>query len=70
VREGWLEVHSGIGTIVAKRALPRGEARQRLMDEKLEPLAVEAMSAGLSLDELQRALAECWAALDTTEPRA
>lgn len=68
IREGWLEVHPGIGTVVADRQPPRQNERQRLFDERLDPLVVAARSAGVSLDELQAALAERWASVDQTEP--
>ncbi|MFV3126597.1 GntR family transcriptional regulator [Niveispirillum sp. KHB5.9] len=67
IRDGWLEVHPGIGTIVADRAVPGKDGRQRLLDDKVDPLVVDARSTGLSLEELQNAIAERWAALDKTE---
>lgn len=67
IREGWLEVHPGIGTIVAHRVAPAGADPWRLLSDKIDPLVVEARSAGISLDDLQRLIAERWAALDKTE---
>lgn len=67
VRERWLEVHPGKGTVVAQRPAPRDEERRRLMDETLDTLVVEAKSKGVSLDELQGAIARRWAAIDDTE---
>lgn len=69
IREGWLEVHPGIGTIVAQRVLPGEDKRQQLLDERVDPLVVDARSAGLSLEDLQRAIAERWTALDKKEFR-
>jgi GntR family transcriptional regulator len=70
IREGWLNVHPGIGTIVADRPAPHSDTGQRLLDEKVDPLVVDAKSAGVSLDALQRAIADRWAVLDKTEFRS
>jgi GntR family transcriptional regulator len=58
--EGFLEVLPGIGTVVA---MPRDGApgdRVRLLEGETEQLVVEARRLGLSLDELQSAVAEHW----------
>jgi GntR family transcriptional regulator len=65
--EGLLEVRPGIGTVV--RALPgaaRGE-RARLLGRDVEKLTVEAMQLGISLDELQSAIAASWESLRPEE---
>lgn len=67
VREGWLEVHPGIGTVVAKRPRPRDDERRRLLDEELDRLVVEAKSKGVSLEELQEAIAQRWRAIGDKE---
>ena len=67
VSEGLLEVRPGIGTVV--RALPaaaRGE-RARLLGRDVERLAVEAMQLGITLDELQAAMAATWDSLRPEE---
>jgi DNA-binding transcriptional regulator YhcF (GntR family) len=67
VSEGLLEVRPGIGTVV--RALPaaaRGE-RARLLGRDVERLAVEAMQLGVTLDELQAAMAATWDSLRPEE---
>lgn len=69
IREGWLEVHPGIGTIVAHRVAPAGGDRWGLLNDKVDALVVDARSAGISLEDLQRVIVERWAALDKTEVR-
>ena len=63
-------MHPGIGTIVARRPVPRGGEERRLLADKLGLLVVEARGAGLSLDELQSALADSWSALNSAEPHS
>jgi DNA-binding GntR family transcriptional regulator len=60
--EGLLEVRPGIGTVVAQPPAARA-GRSRLVARGVEQLAVEAMQVGLSLDELQDSIAECWRGL-------
>lgn len=66
--EGFLEVLPGIGTVVAERAQPRG-GRARLLARDVEQLAVQALQLGVSLDELQSAVGECWRRLAGEEVR-
>src|SRR2546423_816144 len=66
-KEGLLEVRPGVGTVVA--ALPaatRGD-RARLFRREVEQLAVEAKRLGLTLEELQKSLAEHWRKLDWSD---
>src|SRR5437764_2073466 len=60
--EGLLEVRPGIGTVVAQPPAARG-GRSRLLAREVEQLTVQAMQVGLSLEEVQAALAECWRGL-------
>jgi len=60
--EGLLEVRPGIGTVVVQPPAARA-GRARLMVRDVERLTVQAMQLGLSLDELQASLAECWSGL-------
>jgi Predicted transcriptional regulators len=60
VQEGLLEVHPGIGTVVAIRPLPAPDQTRQLLAEDIERLIVEARSAGLSLEDLKRLLTEQW----------
>jgi len=50
VAEGILEVHSGIGTVVAERAASTAADRANLLNKELEQLVVEAKKLGLNLD--------------------
>lgn len=67
VAEGLLEVRPGIGTVV--RELPPGAAdgRERLLGRDVEQLTVEAMRLGITLDELQAAVASTWRGLRRKE---
>lgn len=57
--EGLIQVVPGIGTVVAEPAAPRN-GRSRLLAADVERLAVQAMQLGVSLEELQSAVGECW----------
>jgi GntR family transcriptional regulator len=60
VSEGLLEMHPGIGTVVAP--LPDSTARERtqLLDRQIEELVVEAKRLGIELDEMRAALTAHW----------
>ncbi|MEO8592605.1 MAG: GntR family transcriptional regulator [Candidatus Solibacter sp.] len=60
--EGLLVVRPGIGTVVASPPLARG-ARGRLLAREIEQLTVQALQVGLTPEELQAAIAECWRSL-------
>jgi GntR family transcriptional regulator len=64
VDDGILEVHSGIGTVVSKRASSSAEDRGNLLNQELEELIVEAKSLGLNLDDVTSAVAQHWKRLD------
>ncbi len=68
VAEGVLEVHSGIGTVVAGRPLSTSAERGNLLKKELEQLVVEAKQLGLELDQVTEALAEHWKRLDGRKP--
>ena len=57
--EGVIEVIPGIGTVVARPAAPRSGSA-RLLAGDLERLTIQAMQMGVSLEELQSAMGECW----------
>jgi len=57
--EGLLVVLPGIGTVVAKPAAPRN-GRARLLARDVEQLTVQAMQLGVSIEELQSVVGECW----------
>ena len=58
----------GIGTVVAQPAAPRS-GRARLLASDVEHLAVQAMQIGVSLEELQTAVGECWRRLAGEDSR-
>jgi GntR family transcriptional regulator len=65
--EGLLEVHQGIGTVVAlPPPLARAE-RARLLKPGVEQLAVEAVRMGVTLEELQQFVTEQWHRLKKEE---
>jgi len=64
VAEGVLEVHSGTGTVVAKRACSTAADRSKLLHKELEQLIVEAKRLGLTFDDVTSAAAQHWKCLD------
>jgi len=64
VSEGLIEVHPGIGTLVAERASSTAAERGNLLKTELEQLVVEAKKIGLELDDVTAALAKHWSRLD------
>ena len=68
VDEGILEVHSGVGTVVAKRAGSSAADRGNLLNNELEQLIVEAKGLGLSVDDVTSAVAQHWKRLDGARP--
>lgn len=63
-RDGLLHVQPGIGTVVAPVRRAPAEVRRRLLGEDVERLVVEARRLGVTLDELLRAVAREWDAVD------
>ena len=64
VAEGVIEVHSGIGTVVARQAPSTAAERGNLLNQELEQLVVEAKKLGLELDDVTTAVAQHWKHLD------
>ena len=50
IREGWLDTHPGVGTVVAAKPQARPGDRQKLLREEVEHLVVEAKRVGLDLE--------------------
>jgi GntR family transcriptional regulator len=67
VADGLLEVRPGIGTVVTQRPPSTRAERGRLLSRDVEQLTVEALRLGLSLEDLQAAIAESWRNLDGKE---
>ena len=70
ISEGLLEVHPGLGTVVADLPPSTGAERQNLLRRELEQLVVEARRLGLDLDEVVRALTQHWRRLETAAKAA
>lgn len=64
VRERWLEVHPGIGTVVAQTPKARAGDRQRLLQREVEELVVEAKRLGVRMQDLVQAISNEWSKLD------
>ncbi|HEY4300309.1 MAG TPA: GntR family transcriptional regulator [Candidatus Didemnitutus sp.] len=60
VTEGVLVTTPAVGSVVAERILGDAGRRASLLARDLEQLAVEAKKLGLTLAELQEALADQW----------
>jgi GntR family transcriptional regulator len=70
VSEGLIEVHPGLGTVVAKRQSSTAAQRGNLLRRELEQLVVEAKKLGLDLEEVTESLAEHWCRLDGMQSSA
>jgi GntR family transcriptional regulator len=65
IQERWIEVHPGIGTIVAEPPKARPGDRQRLLHQEVEQLVVEARRVGLRLQEVVQAISNEWSKIDS-----
>ena len=63
VRDGLLQVKPGIGTVVTEAPRAPDALRQRLLDEDVERLVVEARRLGLTQAEVVKELQAKWSAL-------
>ena len=64
VVEGMLEVHPGLGTVVAGRQSSSAAERGNLLKVELEQLVVEAKKLGLDLEQVTDAVTQHWFRLD------
>ena len=64
IQERWLEVQSGVGTVVAARPAARAGDRQRLLQHEVEQLVVEALRVGVRLEDVLDAIERQWAKLE------
>jgi GntR family transcriptional regulator len=62
-----LEVHPGLGTIVARPPSFTAADRARLLKNEVEHLVVEATRLGLTLEDLMEGLAQHWHKLNRSE---
>ena len=67
IRERWLEVRPGVGTVVAEVPAARSGDRKRVLDREVEQLVVEAMRVGLDAEDLLEAVQAQWKKLEKTE---
>ena len=63
IRERWLEVQPGVGTVVAARPAARAGDRRRLLQHEVEQLVVEALRVGVQLEDVVDAIETRWARL-------
>ena len=68
ISEGLIEVHPGLGTVVADKLPSTADERAHLLKNEVEQLVVEAKRLGLSLDEITDAIANHWNRLEGTIP--
>ena len=61
---GLIEVHPGIGTVVATRLSSTSLERGMLLNREVEQLVVEAKKLNLSLEDVTAAVAQHWRRLD------
>jgi GntR family transcriptional regulator len=64
IQERWLESRPGIGTVVAEPPQARPGDRQRLLQQEVEQLVVEAKRVGLDLPEVTAAIETRWKTMD------
>ncbi len=64
IQERWLEARPGIGTVVAEPPQARAGDRNRLLQQEVEQLVVEAKRVGLSLQDVVEAIGSQWTKLD------
>ena len=70
VSEGLIEVHPGLGTIVAGRPSSTPAERGNLLKKELEQLVVEAKKLGLDLYQVTNAVTQHWGRLDGKDKAA
>ncbi len=63
IQERWLNVAPGKGTTVASPPKARSGDRQKLLQQEIEQLVVEARRVGVTLDEVQASVEAHWRAL-------
>src|SRR5882672_7138869 len=64
IRERWLEVRPGIGTVVAEPPQARAGDKKRLLHQEVEQLVVEAKRVGASLQDVIQSVSTQWTTLD------
>lgn len=64
IQERFLESKPGVGTVVASLPDPRPGDKQRLLEDDVQHLVVEAKRVRLELQEVTEAIAAQWAQLE------
>lgn len=64
LNSGLIEVHPGIGTVVANKSSSTAGERGILLNREVEELVVEAKKLGLSLEDITASIAQQWRRLD------
>ncbi len=64
IQERWLVASPGKGTRVAPPPKARQGDRQKLLNQEVEQLVVEAKRVGASLDDVQESIETHWKSLD------
>jgi GntR family transcriptional regulator len=64
MQERWLEMHPGVGTVVAVPPKARTGDCQRLLQDEVEQLVVEARRVGVSLQDVIAAISNEWSKID------
>lgn len=64
IQERWLNASPGKGTTVATPPKARSGDRQRLLNQEIEKLVVEARRVGANLDEVVESIETHWKSLD------
>jgi DNA-binding transcriptional regulator YhcF (GntR family) len=67
IQERWLQAHPGIGTVVAEPPKARSGDRQRLLQQEVEQLVVEAKRVGVRLQDIFQAISNEWSKFEKTE---
>jgi GntR family transcriptional regulator len=66
VQEGLIEIHPGLGAVVASASASTAAERGSLLKKELEQLVVEAKKLGLEMEDITEAIGEHWRRLDGT----
>jgi GntR family transcriptional regulator len=65
VSAGLLEIRPGFGTVVAKRPPASKGERTKLLEDYFEELVVEGKRLGITLEDMQEAVAKHWSRLSS-----
>lgn len=63
VRDGLIEVHPGVGTVVTATRRASASERRTLLSDELEQLLVEAKRLGLKKSDVLNAVSDSWSEL-------